>query len=70
MLFVHKSADAHRTGLPWKNSDTDGVQYFTSGISIITLSRIASSWKRYQEKLIDFATFEAEIEELDEESDK
>jgi hypothetical protein len=38
MLFVHKPTDAHGTGLPWKNSDTDGVQYFTSGISIITSS--------------------------------
>ena len=47
MLFVHKSADAHGTGLPWKNSDTNRVQYFTSGISIITSSRIANSWKKY-----------------------
>ena len=66
MLFVHKPADAHGTGLPWKNSDTDGVQYFTSGISIITSSRITSSWKKYQEKLIDFEMFEVEMEESDE----
>ena len=66
MLFVYKPADAHGTGLPWKNSDTDGVQYFTSDINIITSSRITSSWKKYQEKLIDFKIFEAEMEESDE----
>jgi hypothetical protein len=65
MLFVHKPADAHGTGLPWKNSNTDGVQYFTSGISIITSSRIVSSWRKYQDKLIDLETFEAEMEESD-----
>ena len=69
MLFVYKPTDAHGTGLPWKNSDTDGVQYFTSGISIITSSRIANSWKKYQEKLVDFKTFEAEMEAEIEESD-
>jgi hypothetical protein len=65
MLFVHKPADAHGTDLPWKNSNTGGVQYFTSGISIITSSRIVSSWKKYQDKLIDLETFETEIKESD-----
>jgi hypothetical protein len=65
MLFVHKPADAHGTGLPWKNSNTGGVQYFTSGISIITSFRIVSSWRKYLDKLIDLETFEAEMEELD-----
>ena len=65
MLFVHKPVDAHGTGLPWKNSNTGGVQYFTSGISIITSFRIVSSWRKYLDKLIDLETFEAEMEELD-----
>jgi hypothetical protein len=65
ILFVHKPADAHGTGLPWKNPNTDGIQYFISGISIITSSRLASSWKKYQDRLIDLETFEAEIEESD-----
>ena len=65
MLFVHRPADAHGTGLPWRNSDTSGVQYFTNGLSIITSSRIISSWKKYQDKLIDLERFEAEVEESD-----
>ena len=64
MLFVHKPADAHGTGLPWKNSDTDEVEYFTNGMSIITSPRIVGSWKKLKEKEIDLEKFGAEIEEL------
>jgi hypothetical protein len=42
-----------------------GFNILLSGISIITSSRIVSSWKKYQDKLIDLETFEAEIEESD-----
>jgi hypothetical protein len=65
MLFIHRPADVHRTGLPWRNSDTSGVQYFTNGISIITSTQIISSWKKYQDKLVDLEKFETEIEESD-----
>ena len=65
ILFVYKPANTHGTDLPWKNLNIDRVQYFTTGISIITSSRIVSSWRKYQDKLIDLETFEAEIEESD-----
>ena len=58
MLFVHKPVDAHGTGLPWKNSDTDEVKYFTNGMSIITSPRIVGAWKKLKEKEIDLEKFD------------